>query len=127
MILIYKCGNCKATFTLPFKVSDRGELNKRRLLLVQKCPHCSFKNEIIINDVKAKVSPFTSFIYGYALLVNIIIGILMYFFFDFTFKSTNSNWQYYVFALIFLIPFLIAKIIIENDLKAVQTFNRYYV
>lgn len=127
MILIYKCGKCKKTFTLPFKASDRGELNKRNSLHVEKCPHCNFKNNIIINDVKAEISPYTNFLYGYALFVSIIIGVLMHFFFDFTFKTTSSNWKYYVFALLFFIPFIIAKAIIENDLKAVQIFNRYYV
>lgn len=127
MILTYKCGNCKKVFTLPFKVNDRGELNRHKPSIVEKCPHCNFKNKIIINDVKAKISPYVNFIYGYAFLISIIIGVLMYLFLDFTFKNTNSNWQYYVFTLIFLIPFLIAKIIFENDLKSVKIFNRYYV
>ena len=126
MILIYKCRNCSESFTLPFKANDRGELN-RKSNLIGVCSSCNYKNELTINKIKAIISPYNNFAYGFALLLNIIIGFLIYYYFDFKLESTNSPWQYYVLSLIFLAPFLFAKVSIENDLKAVQTFNRYYV
>lgn len=126
MILVYKCHNCNNLFSLPFKVNDRGEL-KRKFDLIAKCSNCNCENDLIVNKIKAEISICVGFAYGLALLVDIIIGLFLYCFSDFEIKSTNSHWQYYVLLLIFLIPFLIAKVSIENDLKAVRTFNRYYV
>jgi len=127
MILTYKCCQCKETLNLPYKVSDRGELSKQNKSLLEKCSHCNYYNTIVINEIKAKTSPYINFMYLYALIVNISIGVLLYFFSSVTLKICNSHWLFLGAFLIFSIPFAIAKTIIDNDLKSVRTFNRYYL
>ncbi len=126
MILIYKCHNCFKTFSLPTKANDRGEL-KRKYNQVEMCTHCQYINEIDINKVRAKISPYNNFAYGIALLIDIIVLILVFIFYNSVLDSKTSNFQYYALALGFSIPFLIAKISVQNDLKAVKNFNSYYV
>ncbi len=126
MILIYKCHRCFRTFPLNSKANDRGEFN-RKCNQIEVCSYCKYKNEIDANRVKAKISPYNNFVYGIALLVDIIALALVLIFSNFVFVSRTSNFQYYALALGFSIPFLIAKISIQNDLKAVKNFNSYYV
>lgn len=126
MVLVYKCHICRNSYTLPFKANDRAELSQK-YDLVRKCPNCKHENKLIVNKIKAIISPYNNYVYIIALLVGIIIGVLIFSVFDFKVKATNSPWQYYVLVLVFIIPFLIAKVSFENDLKAVQIFNRYYV
>lgn len=126
MILTYKCNNCSKLFNLPFKANDRGELNKKKELFA-KCPHCTHKNDLIINQIKAVVSTYINFAYGIALIINIFMFIIFLLFSDIKIKSSNTSWQYYTIALFFLIPFLFAKVAIENELKSVRNFNRYYI
>lgn len=127
MILTYKCCQCKETFNLPYKVSDRGELRKQNKSLKEKCSHCKCDNKIDINEIKAKTSPYINFMYLYALIVNISIGVLVYFFSSLNLKTGNSHWQFLGAFLIFSIPFVIAKTIINNELNSVRIFNRYYL
>lgn len=126
MKLVYKCDNCSNIFALNIKANDRGELNRNHNI-TNKCSNCNYRNKIKVNNVKAVISKHNKFIFSYALIINIIQGILFYFISEYEIKSSNSHWQYYAFTLAFFIPFLIAKVIIENDLKAVKTFNSYYV
>lgn len=126
MILVYKCNRCSIIFSLDSKAKDRGEF-KRKCNLIEVCSHCKYKNEILVNKIKAKISPYNNFAHGIALLVDIMIFILILIFSTFILVSKASNFQYYALTLGFSIPFLIAKISIENDFKAVKIFNSYYV
>jgi len=128
MILVYKCKKCGEFFKLPFKENDRGELKKNsNNKLFEKCTHCNYKNKLDINMIKAISNPIISFAYGFAILISVILVLSVYFFSDLKLKNTNTNWQYYAIVVCFLIPFLFAKLLIENESKAVNMFNRYYV
>lgn len=127
MILVYKCNKCSETFKLPFKADDRGELNMHKPNLKQVCKNCDYENKLKINDIKAVKNPIIEYAYGIALLVDVILAILFFTISHFQFKETNTPWQYYAVFLIFLVPMKLAKVVVENEEKAVQLFNRYYV
>lgn len=126
MRLIYKCDNCKFLNKLPYTAKDRGVLSQKKNLSF----NCSCCNKIIepdINNIKAVISNYSHHSFILAIIINIAIGTYLYYFSDFEIDSDNSNWQYYSIAIIFIIPFIIAKVIFDSDLKKVKLFNSYYV
>lgn len=126
MKITYKCHICKNYIKLPYIAKDRGVLAQKRNLSVN-CSFCNNKITPEINKIKAVISNYNRYSFVIALVINILLGVYMYLFSSFEMNNSNSNWQYYTIAIIFFIPFIIAKVSFENDLKSVKLFNSYYV
>lgn len=126
MILEYRCLKCGNYYNLPFKAEDRGHI-KMRGLIASKCPHCKFRQNLIVNDIRAIQSSTTRSSYSIALIFDIAVGLFLYFFERNLFINPSSNFAYYALVLFFFIPFLIAKVHVDNQMKMIKNFNSYYV
>ena len=111
---------------MSLKANDRGELNRLNSL-EEKCSNCNHKNELTINQIVATKSPYLKYIFAYALLLDIIIGIFLYLFTDFEITIMHTRRTFYVLSLIFVIPFVVASILLKNEMKSIKLFNKYFV
>lgn len=126
MILVYTCDYCKKIIKLPFKASDRGALlmkNKR----TATCIFCHRKIYLNLNKVFAKSDFLSSFAYGIAFLLGIIIVACLILMHPAIYIQKSDGFQFYVLILMFFVPFLFAKVYIDNTLKQIKNFNRFYV
>ncbi len=127
MILVFECKTCKTQNKLSHKFNDRGEISYKKIELLEFCHSCGARNELNANEIKAIESNYSRYIYLISLIISLVLITFVYVFFEGKIALLGLRRRFYIYSLIFAIPFLIANLIKSSERKSIKNFNNYYV